>query len=229
MASGSNRIEGFVERPDEFWRVPTTAKEYERHRFRNLWGRFYRWREEQAIQQALREVPPGSSVLDTACGTGRVTALLRRMEFGATGCDVSLAMMTVARQKLTALGYDVPFVASDAQHLPYPEKSFDAVTCIGLLMHLDANTRVAILRQLASIARDRLVIQYGCVQGLNRARFLVTGHPPGNVRYPVSEAQMRADLADVGLTELARFWVFRGFSSSVVLVVAKRGSPRVTA
>jgi SAM-dependent methyltransferase len=229
MASGVHKIEGFVERPGEFWRVPATAQEYERRRFRNVWGRLYRWREEHAIQQALRAFPPGSSVVDVACGTGRVTALLRRMGFGATGCDISAAMMTVARQNLTALGYNVPFVVSDAQHLPYPDASFDAATCIGLLMHLDGNMRVAILRQLASIARDRLVLQYGCIQGLNRARLLVTGHPPGNVRYPVSEAQMRADLALVGLTELARYWVFRGLSSSVVLVVTKQGSPRGTA
>jgi SAM-dependent methyltransferase len=228
MASRSNKIEGFVERPGEFWRAPTTAKEYERQRFRNVWGRLYRWREERAIRRALREVPAGSSILDTACGTGRVTGLLRRMGFGATGCDISVAMMTVARQNLTALGYDVPFVASDAQHLPYPDQSFDAATCIGLLMHLDTKARAAILRQLANVARDRLVLQYGCVQGVNRARFLVTGHPPGNVQYPVSEAQMSADLANAGLTEIARFWVFRGLSSSVVLVVTKRGSARVT-
>lgn len=229
MTTGSSSTEGFVERPGEFWRVPTAAKEYERRRFHNLWGRFYRWREERVIQQALREVPPGSSMLDAACGTGRVTALLRRMGFGATACDISVAMMAVARQNLTALGYDVPFAASDAQHLPYPPESFDAATCIGLLMHLDADTRAAILRQLALVARDRLVIQYGCIQGLNRARQLLTGHPPGNVRYPVSEAEMRSDLARVGLTELARFWVVRGFSSSIVLVVRKRDSARFIA
>lgn len=229
MASGSHRIEGFVDRPGDFWRVPSTAKEYERQRFRNVWGRFYRWREERALQQALRYVRPGSAVLDTACGTGRVTALLRRMGFGAAGCDISVAMMSVARQKLTALGHDVPFVASDAQHLPYATESFDAATCIGLLMHLDRNARIAVLQQLTAITRDRLVIQYGCMQGLNRARYLITGHPPGNVRYAVSETQMRTDLAQVGLTELARFWVLRGFSSSVVLVATKRGSPRVTA
>jgi ubiquinone/menaquinone biosynthesis C-methylase UbiE len=225
----THRIEGFVEQPRDFWRVPSTAEEYERQRFRSLWGRFYRWREERTIQKALRQVRPGSAVLDAACGTGRVTALLRRMGFAATGCDISLAMMSVARQKLTALGHDVSFVASDAQHLPYAKESFDSATCIGLLMHLDGNARLAVLRQLAAITRDRVVVQYGCVQVFNRVRYLITGHPPGNVRYPISEAQMRADLAQVGLRELSRFWVVRGLSSSVVIVATKQGSQRVTA
>ena len=60
------------------------------------------WREERTIVQALRGVPRNGTVLDAACGTGRITALLQQEGFRASGCDVSPAMMAVARQRLTS-------------------------------------------------------------------------------------------------------------------------------
>jgi len=227
MASTESRTEVVVDRPGDHWRAPTVAQQYESGRFHNLKGRLYRWLEERAIEQALGGLQPGSSVLDAACGTGRVTTLLRRKGFRAAGYDISAAMIEVARRQLTALGYDdVPLVAGDAQDLPYPDDSFDAVTCVGLLMHLDADARVGVLRQLARVARERVVVQYGRVDAFNRARARVSGQPPGRVRYPVAEAALQMDLERSGLTERARFWALRGFSSSVILLLTKRASAR---
>jgi SAM-dependent methyltransferase len=220
MPNIQNGTELVVERPGDFWRVPAVARDYENCRFHNLKGRLYRWREERVIVQALSGLPPGSTVLDAPCGTGRLIALLRRRGFRPTGCDISIAMMTVAREQLTSPGYKVPLVTSDVQHLPYPEKAFDAALCVGLLMHLDADARVGALRQLALVARDRLVVQYGCLDGFNRARARMTGRPAGNVRYAVSEAEMRMDFERSGLRERARFWVLRGLSSSLVVLLA---------
>lgn len=206
-----------VEQAREYWRAPSAAQEYDRTRFHNLWGLVYRWREENAILHALGGVSPDSTMLDAACGTGRVTALLRRNGFRAIGCDISIPMMMVARQRMTSLGYEIPFVASDALHLPYSSKCFDVTTCIGLLMHLDPESRVAVLRELARVTRQRIVVQYGRAQPVNRVRARITGHAPGNVRYAVSETEMQTDLDRSGLGERDRFWVLRGFSSSVVL------------
>jgi SAM-dependent methyltransferase len=217
MKPGGKGGNAVVERARDYWRVPSTAQEYDHARFDYLWGRVYRWREENGILRALRGVPPGSTVLDVACGTGRVTALLRRNGFRAIGCDISMPMMMVGRQRMTSLGYEVPFVASDALHLPYSSKCFDVTTCIGLLMHLDTDARVAILRELARVTRQRLVVQYGRAQPINRARARITGRRPGGVRYPVSETEMQMDLDRSELTERDRFWVLRGLSSSVVL------------
>jgi SAM-dependent methyltransferase len=206
-----------VEQPQHYWRAPAVAHDYEDRRFRGVQGRLYRWLEERVIRFALGGLPPGSRVLDAACGTGRITALLARHGFRATGCDISLAMMEVARRQLTSSGYQVPLVESDLEHLPYRDHAFDAVTCIGLLMHFDADARVRILRELARVSRDRLVVQYACPGGLLRVKARMTGRPPGKVRYPISQAAMRMDLARSGLTERARFWVLRPFSSSVIL------------
>jgi SAM-dependent methyltransferase len=206
-----------VERPAEYWRRPAAAQEYERGRFHSVRGRLYRWLEERAIQQALRGLGEGSTVLDAACGTGRITSLLAREGFRATGCDVSAAMVQVARRQLMAVGNEVPLVEGDLEHVPFRSKAFEAVTCIGLLMHVDADVRVSVLRELARVSRDRLVVQYVCPGPFLRGKGRLTGRQPGNVRYPVSEGEMQIDFARAGLTERARFWVLRPVSSSVVL------------
>lgn len=208
-----------VEQPRNYWREPAVADDYERGRFHGLHGRLYRWREERAIERALQELRPGSTVLDAACGTGRIMALLRRNGFRATGCDISRAMMAVARRRLQSLGVESPLVESEIQHLPYRARSFEAVTCIGLLMHFGPDARVQMLRELARVSRSRLVVQYGCLAALPQVKAYISGRPPGHVAHPVSDAELRLDLQRSGLTERARFRPLRGMSSSIVVVL----------
>ena len=79
------RAEMVVERPGDYWRQEQVAQAYDRGRFDSLWGRIYRWREERTIVQALHGVPRSGTVLDAACGTGRITALLQQQGFRASG------------------------------------------------------------------------------------------------------------------------------------------------
>jgi len=223
MAYAWTETERVVERPGEHWRQPEVAQTYDTGRFDTLKGRLYRWREERAIEFALGRLRRGT-VLDAACGTGRITALLQRNGFRATGCDVSPAMMAVARRRLASLGYDVPLVETSVECLPYPDQSFDAATCVGLLMHLDADVRVRALRELARVSRGPIVVQYGCVDLFQRVSARLTGVPPGQVRCPVSEQEMRVDLKRSGLRALSQSWVMRGLSSSVIVVLTKTRS-----
>jgi ubiquinone/menaquinone biosynthesis C-methylase UbiE len=120
------------------------AKRYERDRFGHPSGRLYRAAEERAIRRALRELPAVGRVLGVACGTGRITALLVRAGFAeVAGTDVSSAMMDEAKRQLP----HVEFFQGDATRLRVPADSYDLVTCVGLLMHLDPGARVAALRE----------------------------------------------------------------------------------
>src|SRR5262245_21248439 len=215
--------ERVVEDPGEHWRQPEAAETYDTGRFDNLKGRVYRWREERAIEVALRRLRRGT-VLDAACGSGRITAVRRCNGFQATVCDVSPAMLAVARRRFASLGYDVPLVESSVECLPYPDQSFDAATCVGLPMHLDADVRVGALRELARVSRGPLVVQYGCVDLFQRVSQCLTGVPPGQVRCPVSVKEMHADLARAGLRVLSQSWVMRGVSSSVIIGLASTRS-----
>jgi ubiquinone/menaquinone biosynthesis C-methylase UbiE len=219
MASVQAVREVVVQHPADFWRQSDIAEAYDNGRFDNLKGRVYRWREERSIERALRGVRPGGTVLDAACGTGRITALLQQNGFRATGCDISLAMMTVAHRRLTSLGYQVPLIETSVERLPYPDRSFDAATCIGLLMHLEADVRVRALRELARISRGPVLVQYGCVDLFQRVSARLSRVPPGGVRHPVSLKEMGIDLERSGLRLVHKSWILRGVSSSLIALL----------
>lgn len=64
-------------------------------------------------------------VLDVACGTGDMVVELLKYGCTVTGVDLSEEMMAIARQKAPA----ATFMLADAEHLPFPDEAFDAVTC----------------------------------------------------------------------------------------------------
>lgn len=87
-----------------------------------------RWRL-QATRAALAASP--KDVLDVATGTADFALQLKRQAPGATvvGVDFSIGMLEIGREKARRQGLDVRLDEGDALALPYPDKSFDAVTC----------------------------------------------------------------------------------------------------
>ncbi len=94
---------------------------------------------------ALAGVKAGDRALDLCCGTGDIAFALAQRGAEVTGLDFSEKMLDVARQRLEQ--FKTPglnFIQGDAQHLPFPDNSFDAVTMgYGLrnLSSLDAGLR----------------------------------------------------------------------------------------
>jgi ubiquinone/menaquinone biosynthesis C-methylase UbiE len=68
-------------------------------------------------------VAAGTSVLDLCCGTGVVTAAARVRDARVIGLDFSSAMLAEARRTHPRLHFN----EADAEALPYPDQSFDAV------------------------------------------------------------------------------------------------------
>jgi ubiquinone/menaquinone biosynthesis C-methylase UbiE len=68
-------------------------------------------------------VAEGVQVLDVGSGTGVVTAAASRRGALPTGVDFSSAMLAQARRAYRRLRFD----EGDAEALPYPDRSFDAV------------------------------------------------------------------------------------------------------
>lgn len=81
------------------------------------------WRKE-AIKAA--EIAPQMAVLDLACGTGDVTAEIKKQipEAIVTAGDFSVNMLLLAKKKLP----DTRFTAADAHFLPFKDGSFDRLT-----------------------------------------------------------------------------------------------------
>jgi ubiquinone/menaquinone biosynthesis C-methylase UbiE len=83
-----------------------------------------------------------SSVLEIACGTGRVTRHLRRVlnkDTRLVATDFNADMLQVAKSQLEDLSID--FQVEDAQNLSFPENSFDLVVCQFGLMFLKDKPR----------------------------------------------------------------------------------------
>ena len=94
------------------------ARDYDRMNRLMTLGLDCRWR-----KRAVRGLK--GEVLDVACGTGDMAVSLVERGCTVTGVDISEEMLAIARQKAPI----VTFMIADAEHLPFPDASFDAVTC----------------------------------------------------------------------------------------------------
>lgn len=77
-----------------------------------------RWRRKAVASLGL---PPGSAVLDLACGPGEVSGELTAFGHRPVGADISWGMLSA--------GGGWPAVQADAARLPFASKSFDGVVC----------------------------------------------------------------------------------------------------
>ncbi|CAN5436018.1 methyltransferase domain-containing protein [soil metagenome] len=85
-----------------------------------------------------------ATILETACGTGRVTMHLKSANPNAqiTASDINPDMFAIAQQKLN--GSSVEFKQADATALPFPGNSFDCVVAqFGIMFYPDKVKGVA--------------------------------------------------------------------------------------
>ncbi len=133
----------------------------------------------QAIGPLLDAVSVASGVrlLDIACGTGALAAEAARRGAAAIGMDFAPTMVAEAARRHPG----VEFRAGDAEAIPLPDASVDAVTCSFGILHMERPERV-----LAEAAR---VLRPG-------GRFAMTAWAPdGDFFAVVGEAvQAHADL-----------------------------------
>ena len=114
-------------------------------------GQDPRWR--RALVDAV-DPRPGRRVLDVATGTGMVAFALAARGATVIGLDQSPAMLARARAKLRAapaLAGRLSFIEGEAERLPFPDGSFDALTFTYLLRYVD--DRTATLAELARVVR----------------------------------------------------------------------------
>src|SRR5581483_11861994 len=109
-------------------------------------GQDPRWRRALVDAIAARSE---ERVLDVATGTGMVAeALRRRYGCEVVGLDQSADMLAIAR---TREGVYAELVEGRAEHLPFPDRSFDHLTFTYLLRYVDDPP--AVMRELARVVR----------------------------------------------------------------------------
>jgi ubiquinone/menaquinone biosynthesis C-methylase UbiE len=73
------------------------------------------------------ELHAGHKVLDVATGTGNVALGAARRYCEVTGIDYTPALLEDARQRAAAERLTLTLLEADAEHLPFPDASFDVV------------------------------------------------------------------------------------------------------
>lgn len=105
---------------------------------------------------AAADLMAGERVLDVACGSG-IVARLAAAEVGpggtVVGVDLNPEMLQLARRQAQPPGAAIEFIEGNAESLPVPDSSFDAVFCQQGLQFVE--DRPAAVRELARVLTPR--------------------------------------------------------------------------
>lgn len=122
------------------------------------------WHRKTALR-LVNELPPkkGDKVLDIATGTGTIAfqaASLVGPKGKVTGVDISRGMLAQANEKLSNSDLvNLEFIMADAEHLEYPENSFDRIYC--------ASAFFCILDPLAALRHWHRLLKSGGALGFH--------------------------------------------------------------
>ena len=73
---------------------------------------------------------PGARVLEVAPGPGYMAIEIARLgDYNVTGLDISHTFIRIATENARKAGVHVEFRHGDAANMPFPDESFDFVTC----------------------------------------------------------------------------------------------------
>ena len=144
---------------------PAMAERFDALRFSGPIGRLIAETQEREIAAFLAPLE-GKRILDVGTGTGRAAIALARRGALVTGVDASAEMLEVAARRAADAGLGPPapgvagvtFLRGDAHGLHFPDRSFDAVVCLRVLMHTP-DWRGS-LRELCRLAAGRVVFDY---------------------------------------------------------------------
>ena len=160
------------------------------------------------VEPLLRSLTPstGARALDLGCGVGTYTPLLRDVGYEVIGVDFSVPSLVRARRVP-----GVHYAGAEAYRLPFSEKTFDFVLCIGLIYVVTDPARVLaeIVRTTRPGARVMLQalnprsLKFRAARQLHRLRhqsFDLRAYDPEEVRTMLT----RAGLAPLGMHPLSR-------------------------
>lgn len=90
----------------------------------------------EQLQWASGVLPwAGRRVLDVATGRGRFAIAYARAGADVIATDLSQQMLSYTAENARAQNVSFPRILSDAAHLPFPDHSFDVLSCMEAVMH----------------------------------------------------------------------------------------------
>jgi len=111
--------------------------------------RDYLWDDLKTLRQYTKD---GNTVLDLACGNGRLYQLFDGLSIRYTGMDQSEELIQRAREKFSG----IDFIVGEMTKLPFEDDMFDVIYCIAAFHHLMSPDL-----QLASLGEMKRVLKSG--------------------------------------------------------------------
>ena len=129
------------------------------------WARFYdvgnrllgrRGRRMRAMFADDLQLGPGDRVLDVGCGPGRLAmTFAERVTPGGSvqGIDPSPEMIKLATTRAQKDGIPISFQVAFAQQLPFPDATFDALSCTLALHHVAEDDQRAAVEEMYRVLK----------------------------------------------------------------------------
>lgn len=118
----------------------------------------------------LTRADASSRTLDVACGPGRLTAAFAQRVEQASGLDATENLLAIARQETLEMGItNIEFTHGSALDMPYPDASFDVVSCRAAFHHFSAPE--TILKEMARVMKSTGQILIADILGNSNAGF----------------------------------------------------------
>lgn len=153
------------------------------------YGVFAKYLEKGALEFFDRlDIPPGTRLLDVACGAGQLTIPAARKGIRVTGLDLAANLVRQARALAAQEGLDIQVDEGDAENLPYPDASADVV--MSLIGSMFAPRPELVASEMLRVCRPggRIIMGNWTSEGHVGQMFKVIGKhvpPPPHVPSPL--------------------------------------------
>ena len=104
------------------------------------------------FRRIVKEIGDVSRHLDFGCGPGTLISLLPN-NISAVGVDIAASQLAYAEQHYG--GRNREFVTINSPSLPFPDKSFDSISCVEVVEHLDLSLTTSIVAEFVRVLKPR--------------------------------------------------------------------------
>ena len=149
------------------------------------------------IDDFIKILPKGGSVLDAGCAGGRDSAIFYDKGFNPTGIDLSEVLLEEAKKRYPK----IDFRRMDFSELKFPPECFDGIWAHGVLQEIPKEelnrTLIGFFRVLKPTGKLHLRIEEGT--GEVKEKDVVTGNEKRVIRY-ITKGEIRQLLMKTGFT-----------------------------
>lgn len=78
----------------------------------------------------------GKQILDVGCGGGFTSEFMAERGAVVSGIDMSAATVETAKSHAKEMNLSINYLVGSAEALPFPDNSFDVITCVDVLEHV---------------------------------------------------------------------------------------------